>query len=119
MLVQFKCMEYESYCKICTIKILLLYITIIEIKDLDNVEFVKEEIFAEASLSWALDRIDQVSPVLDGIFETGGDGEGVDIYILDTGKEECFECVPLNLILYIGIDYDHYEFDGNRAICWI
>ena len=63
-------------------------------------EFVEEETFAEASLSWALDRIDQVSPVLDGIFEPGGDGEGVDIYILDTGKEESFKCVLLNLILY-------------------
>ncbi|XP_041379535.1 LOW QUALITY PROTEIN: proteinase R-like, partial [Gigantopelta aegis] len=72
---------------------------IIQIKDLDNVEFVEEETFAEASLSWALDRIDQVSPVLDGIFEPEGDGEGVDIYILDTG-----------------INVNHNEFDGNRAI---
>ena len=62
-------------------------------------EFVEEETFAEASLSWALDRIDQVSPVLDGIFEPGGDGEGVDIYILDTGNEDDFECVLFNLIL--------------------
>ena len=66
-----------------------------QIKDLDNVEFVEEETFAEASLSWALDRIDQVSPVLDGIFEPGGDGEDVDIYILDTGivvVSYYFEC---------------------------
>ena len=81
------------------LKILLLYITIIQIKDLANVESVEEETFAEASLSWALDRIDQVSPILDGIFEPGCDGEGVDIYILDTGKEECFKCVLFNLIL--------------------
>ena len=85
-------MENESYYKILTIKN-YYYITIIQIKDLDNVKFVEEETFAEASLSWALDRIDQVSPVLDGIFEPGGDGYGVDIYILDTGNEECFECV--------------------------
>ena len=65
----------------------IYYITVLQIKDLDNVEFVEEETFAEASLSWALDRIYQVSPVLDGIFEPGGDGEGVDIYILDTGKK--------------------------------
>ena len=56
-------------------------------------EFLEEETFAEASLSWALDCIDQVSPVLDGIFEPGGDGEGVDIFILDTGIQECFEFV--------------------------
>ena len=87
-----KCMENESYYKILTIKN-YYYITIIQIKDLDNVDFVEEETFAEASLSWALDRIDQVSPVLDGIFEPGGDGEGVDIYILDSGNQECFEYV--------------------------
>ena len=85
-------MENESYYKILTIKN-YYYITIIQIKDLDNVDFVEEETFAEASLSWALDRIDQVSPVLDGIFEPGGDGEGVDIFILDTGIQECFEFV--------------------------
>ena len=60
-------------------------------------EFVEEETFAEASLSWALDRIDQVSPVLNGIFEPDGDGEGVDIYILDTGKKDDFECTLLKL----------------------
>ena len=87
-----KSMENESYYKILTIKN-YYYITIIQIKDLDNVDFVEEETFAEASLSWALDRIDQVSPVLDGIFEPGGDGEGVDIYILDSGNQECFEYV--------------------------
>ena len=75
------------------------YITIIQIKEFDNVEFVEEETFAKASLSWALDRIDQVSPYLDGIFEPGRDGEGVDIFILDTGNEEYFEHVLLNLIL--------------------
>ena len=37
----------------------------------------------KALLSWGLDCIDQVSPILDGIFEPRGDGEGVDIYILD------------------------------------
>ena len=74
---------------IYTIKNYYYYITIIQIKDIDNVEFVEEETYAKASLSWALDRIDQVSPELDGIFEPGGDGESVDIYILDTGKEYC------------------------------
>ena len=77
------------------------YKTVLQIKDLENVEFVEEETFAEASLSWALDRIDQVSPVLDGIFEPGGDGEGVDIYILDTGKEAYYEYLLFKLILYV------------------
>ena len=72
------------------------YKTVLQIKDLENVEFVEEETFAEASLSWALDRIDQVSPVLDGIFEPEGDGEGVDIYILDTGKKYTMNIFCLN-----------------------
>ena len=57
-----------------------------QVKDLDNVEFVEEETYAEGTLSWALDRIDQVSSTLNGKFEPYGDGEGVDIYILDSGK---------------------------------
>ena len=61
-------------------------------------EFVEEETFVKASLSWALDRIDQVSPILDGIFEPGRNGTGVDIFILDTGNEEYFKCVILNSI---------------------
>ena len=48
----------------------------------------------------ALDRIDHISPVLDGIFEPGCNVSGVDIYIFDTGIEDNFECVLLNLILY-------------------
>ena len=61
-------------------------------------EFVEEETFVKASLSWALDRIDQVSPILDGIFEPGRNGKGVDIFILDTGNEEYFKYVILNSI---------------------
>ena len=81
-------------------KLIINYKIVLQIKDLDNVEFVEEETFAEASLSWALDRIDQASPVLDGIFEPGGDGEGVDIYILDTGKEAYYEYLLFMLILH-------------------
>ena len=49
-------------------------------------EFVEEETYAYgSSISWALDRIDQVSPTLDGVYNPCGTGAGVDIYILDTG----------------------------------
>ena len=75
---------------------IIYYITVLQIKDLDNVEFVEEETFAEASISWALDRVDQVSRVLDSIFQHEGDGEGVDIYILDTGKKAYFEHLLFN-----------------------
>ena len=66
-----------------------------------NIDIPYHEIHTKPSLSWPLDRIDQVSPVIDDIFEPGCDGEGVDIYILYTGKQKCFECAVLNLILYI------------------
>ena len=72
--------------KIVLYIIIITFTTVYQIKDLDNVDFVEEETFAKVSLLWALDRIDQVSPVLDGIFEPVGDGDGVDIYILDTGN---------------------------------
>ncbi len=37
------------------------------------------------SHTWGLDRIDQRDPSPDGIFRPTGDGEGVDIYVFDTG----------------------------------
>ena len=46
--------------------------------------------------SWALDRIDQVSPALDGKFNYGNSGQGVDVYIIDSG-----------------IRQDHIEFTGR------
>ncbi|RYG50561.1 hypothetical protein EON67_05060, partial [archaeon] len=36
-------------------------------------------------LPWGLDRIDQRGRNLDGVFTPGGTGEGVDVYIVDTG----------------------------------
>ncbi|XP_041379749.1 LOW QUALITY PROTEIN: alkaline protease 1-like [Gigantopelta aegis] len=76
------------------------------IKYLDNVEFVEEETFVKASLSWALDRIDQVSPILDGIFEPGRNGKGVDIYIryrltvLTVFRViTCIDSTPLSIIV--------------------
>ena len=64
--------------------------THIQVKHLEGVEYIEEETFARAdeeTNSWALDRIDQREGDLDGIYDPGPgrDGEGVDIYILDTG----------------------------------
>ena len=84
-----------------------------QVKDFDNVEFVEEETYAEGTISWALDCIDQVSSTLNGKFEPYGDGEGVDIHILDSGKD--ILKMLRHLILKIGINYDHCEFEGYRA----
>jgi subtilisin family serine protease len=67
-----------------------------KLKHSNKVEFIEEECYATSSVSWALDRIDQESSQLDNVFSPKGTGEGVDIYILDTG-----------------INYDHNEFGGR------
>ena len=48
--------------------------------------YVEEETFAEATeVPWHLDMLDGNCHELDGLFTSIGSGEGVDIYILDTG----------------------------------
>ena len=51
-------------------------------------EYIEEETFATAdqtSIPWHLDQIDQRSKKLDGMYSNNYTGEGIDIYILDTG----------------------------------
>lgn len=55
-------------------------------------EVVTADVMQLGPLSWGLDRVDQRSNTLNGMFETGGtDGEGVDIYVLDTGVNQFHE----------------------------
>ncbi len=66
------------------------------------VDYIEEEGFASGDATgdvtqWHLDRLDQVGYPLDLSYAPIGDGEGVDIYILDSG-----------------INFDHEEF-GYRA----
>ena len=51
------------------------------------VEFVEEDHFVEGTSAppWHLDKLDQETFRIDGTFLPGGTGEGVDIYVLDSG----------------------------------
>ena len=49
------------------------------------------------ALPWHVDRTDQRGLPLDGLYQPIGDGEGVDVYIFDSG-----------------VNYRHEEFE-NRA----
>ena len=53
---------------------------------------------AASEVPWNLDRIDQHSDDLDGSYSPEGTGEGVDVYIFDTG-----------------IRYTHDEFEGRAS----
>ncbi len=64
-------------------------------------DYIEEEGIAEGvqdeGLKWHLDRLDQAGLPLDLLYNPIGDGQGVDVYILDSG-----------------INYHHEEFE-NRA----
>ena len=52
-------------------------------------EYVEEETFAKGTqscdISWGIDRIDQTSSTLNCRYDPIFQGEGSDVYILDTG----------------------------------
>lgn len=57
---------------------------------MDNVEYVEEETMAAGSqscaISWGRDRVDQTSATLDCRYDPVDEGDGSDIYILDSGQ---------------------------------
>nr|XP_054752684.1 extracellular serine proteinase-like [Lytechinus pictus] len=67
----------------------------------DAVEYIEEDGVVEASsvASWGLDRIDQLSLPLDDVYTPIGDGNGVDVYVIDTG-----------------ININHVDYQGRSAL---
>lgn len=68
-----------------------------------------------SAVGWHLDKLDQVSSHLDGIFAPGGTGRGVDIYVIDSGinmDHSEFE----SRAMYAGIDLvDEYLSTNNKG----
>ncbi|XP_019849384.1 PREDICTED: uncharacterized protein LOC100638844 [Amphimedon queenslandica] len=71
--------------------------------------FIEEETYASIDMSWAVDRVDQVSSVLDNQPYTPCEcGNGVDVYVLDTG-------IRYDHCEFGRTKYSDYVFDGGRA----
>ncbi|XP_038049453.1 aqualysin-1-like [Patiria miniata] len=68
------------------------------VRSMEGVEYVEQDgyVYPDDVGSWGIDRIDQNDLPLDDSYEPGSDGEGVDVYVIDTG-----------------ILYDHEEFEGR------
>jgi subtilisin family serine protease len=63
-----------------------------------RIEPDKEAVITATANSWGIDRVDQLSLPLDGAYNPPGSGQGVSVYVVDTG-----------------IRFDHAMF-GGRAI---
>ena len=78
----------------------LTFIIFVQIESLEDVEYVEKDMLIEASSlpnwAWHIDRIDQTTLPLDHAFKTNFTGQGVDIYVMDSG-----------------IRYSHYIFGGR------
>eukprot|EP00057_Strongylocentrotus_purpuratus_P034290 XP_794633.3 PREDICTED: proteinase K [Strongylocentrotus purpuratus] len=58
-----------------------------KLRESSAVEYIEEDgvVFASSVESWGLDRVDQINLPLDDVYEPIGDGNGVDVYVIDTG----------------------------------
>ncbi|XP_070561742.1 extracellular serine proteinase-like [Ptychodera flava] len=81
--------------------------------DLDNllndpkVDYVEEDALVSVAAveSWGLDRIDQADLPLDGMYNAPGDGDGFNVYVIDTGiqrNQQDFPNRPNNFADFTG-----------------
>lgn len=70
----------------------------LQVRKFEGVSHIEEEDIVYGAqtpdLAWHIDRIDQLELPLDLSYQPIGNGDGVDVYILDSG-----------------INYDHQEFE--------
>jgi len=77
--------------------------TVLErVRGLKDVLYVEEDglMYAQQGATWGLDRVDQRSLPLDGVYNSAQDGTGVNVYIIDTG-----------------VSPDHVDFGGVGGRC--
>ncbi|XP_070560316.1 extracellular serine proteinase-like [Ptychodera flava] len=91
-------------------------------QDLDNllndpkVDYVEEDaLVSVAAESWGLDRIDQADLPLDGMYNPPGDGNGSNVYVIDTGiqrNQHDFRNMPRNFADFTGKS-PHKDCNGH------